>query len=343
MSLIQGYECNITVSAGDDGIVMVDTCGAEGAEQLLAAVKRLSEKPFRFVINTHAHGDHTGANMFFQNFAPVVAHHNVRKRMAAGNEKTGDKPRAPEALPAVTFDSEMILHLNGEEIRLLYLPPGHTDGDVVVFFQKANVVCMGDEFISPAVSFGDRHYGGSMLGLIAALEFLSADSRGRKIVPGHGRFRRAPTSRVVSRYEADEGRGRSRCKEGKTLEQNPGARGPSTSGAAQFPMVFVRQVARPVGEGFLPRDDRPEPAQPPPKVPDSACDALQELLVRGQVLHHAGDRGLGVFSVCRSARSRGFRRAAMPHAAGSPCLRTPTASSKRGTIRPRPRASRHAP
>ena len=81
VSLIQGYECNITVSAGDDGIVMVDTCGpTKVAEQLLAAVKRLSEKPFRFVINTHAHGDHTGANMFFQNLAPVVAHHNVRKR-----------------------------------------------------------------------------------------------------------------------------------------------------------------------------------------------------------------------------------------------------------------------
>src|SRR5690349_16769328 len=92
VSVLQGHECNITVSAGDDGIVMVDTCGpTKVAEQLLAAVKRLSEKPFRFVINTHAHGDHTAANMFFQKLAPVVAHHSVRTRMAAGNEKTGDK------------------------------------------------------------------------------------------------------------------------------------------------------------------------------------------------------------------------------------------------------------
>ncbi len=222
VSVLQGHECNITVSAGDDGIVMVDTCGpTKVAEELLAAVKRLSERPFRFVINTHAHGDHTGANMFFQKLAPVVAHHNVRTRMAAGNEKTGDKPRAPEALPAVTFDSEMILHLNGEEIRLLHLPPGHTDGDVVVFFQKANVVCMGDDFMSPAASFGDRHYGGSMLGLIAALELvlpqISADA---KIVPGHGRIStRADVARGLEVLKQMKAVVEAGVRNGKTLEQ----------------------------------------------------------------------------------------------------------------------------
>ena len=223
VSVLQGLDCpNIVVSAGDDGIVMVDTCGpTEVAEQLLAAVKRLSEKPFRFVINTHAHGDHTGANMFFQKLAPVVAHHDVRKRMAAGNEKTGDKPRAPEALPAVTFDSEMVLHLNGEQIRLLHLPPGHTDGDVVVFFQKANVVCMGDDFMSPAASFGDRHYGGSMLGLIAALELvlpqIPADA---KIVPGHGKIStRADVARGLEVLKQMKAAVEAGVRNGKTLEQ----------------------------------------------------------------------------------------------------------------------------
>lgn len=187
VSLIRGYECNIAASAGDDGIVVVDTCGSEVADQLIASAKHLSDKPIRFVINTHAHGDHSGGDAAFQKLAPVIAHENVRKRMAAGNEVTGDKPASPEALPIVTFDGEVTFHLNGEEIRLLKLPPGHTDGDVAVFFRKANVVCLGDAFMSPAASFGDRHFGGGMLGLMAELEFvLPQIPNDAKIVPGHG-------------------------------------------------------------------------------------------------------------------------------------------------------------
>jgi cyclase len=267
VSVLQGHECNITVSAGDDGIVMVDTCGpTKVAEQLLAAVKRLSEKPFRFVINTHAHGDHTAANMFFQKLAPVIAHDNVRKRMATGNEKTGDKPRAPEALPAVTFDSEMILHLNGEEIRLLHLPPGHTDGDVVVFFHKANVVCMGDEFISPAASFGDRHYGGSMLGLIAALELvlpqIPADA---KIVPGHGKMStRADVVRGLEVLKQMKAAVEAGVRNGKTLEQLQAERPfdqwrssvPEWSSSDKSLDGWVRNFYREIA---------PEPAQPPAK------------------------------------------------------------------------------
>jgi cyclase len=129
----------------------------------------------------------SGADATFQKLAPVIAHDNVRKRMAAGNEVTGDKPSPPEALPMITFKDELTLRLNGEEIRLLKLPPGHTDGDVAAFFKKANVVCMGDVFMSPAASFGDRHFGGGMLGLIAELEFvLPQIPDDAKIVPGHG-------------------------------------------------------------------------------------------------------------------------------------------------------------
>jgi len=221
VSVLQGYECNIAASVGDDGIVLVDTCGTKVAERLLTAVQRLSPKPLRFVINTHAHGDHTGGDALFQKLAPVIAHHNVRTRMAAGNEKTRDKPAPPEALPSVIYDSEMVLHLNAEEIRLLHLPPAHTDGDTVVFFKKANVVCMGDVFMSPAVSFGDRWYGGGMSGLIAALEFvlpqIPADA---KIVPGHGvistREDVARGLEVLKQMKAvvDEG-----VRDGKTLEQ----------------------------------------------------------------------------------------------------------------------------
>ncbi len=221
VSVLQGHECNIAVSAGVDGVVMVDTCGGKVAPQLLAAVQRLSGKPIRFVINTHEHGDHTGGNAFFQKLAPVIAHQSVRTRLAAGNQVTREKPLSPEFLPTVTFDDEIILHLNDEEIRLLHLPPGHTDGDVVVFFKKANVVCLGDDFMSPGVSFGDRHNGGSMLGLIAALEFvlpqIPADA---KIVPGHGTISsRADVVRglgVLKQMKAVVDTG---IREHKTLEQ----------------------------------------------------------------------------------------------------------------------------
>jgi glyoxylase-like metal-dependent hydrolase (beta-lactamase superfamily II) len=187
VSLLQGNDCNIAVSAGDDGVVVVDTCSVRASDQLLASIRRVSPNPIRFAINTHAHADHSGGNGALQKLAPVIAHDSVRKRLAAGNEKTGDKPSPADALPVITFDGEVTLHLNGEEIRLLKLPPGHTDGDVVVFFRKANVVCVGDVFMPPATSFGDRWFGGGILGLIAGLEFVLPQIPGdAKIVPGHG-------------------------------------------------------------------------------------------------------------------------------------------------------------
>ena len=221
VSVLQGWECNIPVSAGDDGIVIVDTCGAKVAGRLLAAAQKLSAKPLRFVIDTHAHGDHTDGNAVLQKFAPVIAHQNVRTRMAAGNEKTGDKPAAPEALPSITYDGEMTLYLNGEEIRLLHLPPAHTDGDTVVFFKKANVVCMGDLFMSPATSFADRWYGGSTLGLIQALEFvlpqIPADA---KVVPGHGVIStRADVARGLEVLKEMKAVVEAGVRSGKSLEQ----------------------------------------------------------------------------------------------------------------------------
>jgi cyclase len=221
VTVLQGYECNIVVSAGADGMVMVDTCVAEFADKLLAALKKLSAQPLRFVINTHVHGDHTGANAYFQKLAPVIATANVRKWLAAGNERTRDKPAAPDALPIVIFSGETTLHLNGEEIRLLALSPAHTDGDVVVFFKQANVVAMGDVYMSPGVSFGDRWYGSGMLNLIETLEHLlpqiPADAR---IIPGHGVVStRADLARgldVMRQMKAVVEKG---IRDGKTLEQ----------------------------------------------------------------------------------------------------------------------------
>jgi cyclase len=219
--LLQGYECNVVVSAGDDGVVVVDTCVAKKAEKLLAAIRRISPKPIRYVINTHVHRDHTDGNAFFQKFAPVVARNRVRYWLNLGNEVTKDKPVPREALPAITFDGQLSFYLNDEEIRLLAVGPAHTDGDTVVFFKNAGVVAMGDVFMSPAASFGDRHYGGGMLKLIDALESLLPKIQGDAIViPGHGTVStRDDVARGLDVLKQMKAVVERAVKEGKTLEQ----------------------------------------------------------------------------------------------------------------------------
>jgi len=214
-------DCNHVASVGDDGIVLVDTCVAKTADKLLASVTKLSAKPLRFVINTHVHGDHTGGNAVFQKVAPVIASGNVRTWLAKGNEVTRDKPAPPEALPVITFEGEMTLHLNGEDIRLLKMPAGHTDGDVVVFFKKANVIATGDVFMRPAASFADRHYGGGLLKLIASLEFLLPQiPEDAKVVPGHGGISsRADVAHGLDVLKQMKAVVEAGVREGKTLEQ----------------------------------------------------------------------------------------------------------------------------
>ena len=194
---------NIVVCAGDDGILMIDDQEGPTVEQVRAALAKLSTQPLRFVVNTHVHADHTGGNEAFGKQVSIVAHRNVRERMVNGPDK-----RPPEAWPTVTYDGAMNLHFNGEGIRIVKLPAGHTDGDSVVFFTKSNVVHMGDVFVAPAASYVDRTNGGTILGLIEALEFvlpqIPADA---KVIPGHG-----PTS-----SRADVARGLEVLKQMKTV------------------------------------------------------------------------------------------------------------------------------
>jgi len=219
--LLQGDECNVVVSAGDDGVVMVDSCVADTAERLLTAVKRIFSKPLRYVIDTHPHGDHTGGNAFFQKLAPVVAHTNTRRWLVSGNEGTKDKPAPREALPAITFDGQLSFFMNDEEIRLLAVGPAHTDGDTVVFFKNAGVVAIGDVFMSPAISFGDRHYGGGMLKLIDALEqLLPKIPEDAKVIPGHGTVStRADVARGLNVLKDMRTIVERAIKAGKTLQQ----------------------------------------------------------------------------------------------------------------------------
>src|SRR5258705_13851834 len=175
--MLEGAGGNIGASVGDDGIVVVDDQYAPLAEKIQAALKGITDKPVRFIINTHYHHDHTGGNEFFQKQAPIIAHDNVRKRLeegsAAGNGASvhvEHKPQPKGALPIITFDHDVTVHLNGEDIRALPFPAGHTDGDAIVFFPKSNVVRMGDDFGTYGLPFIDVDSGGNINGIIDAGE-----------------------------------------------------------------------------------------------------------------------------------------------------------------------------
>ncbi len=195
--MLQGEGGNIAASVGEDGIVIVDDQYAPLADKIQAALKKLgiTDKPVRFVINTHYHGDHTGGNAPFANAgSTVIAQDNVRKRMESGG--TGgnggsirmDIPPAPKAaLPIITFDHDVTVHLNGEDIRALHFPAGHTDGDAVIFFPKNNVVHMGDDFVRYGFPYIDVASGGSVEGMAAAMAKVSAELPADvKVIPGHG-------------------------------------------------------------------------------------------------------------------------------------------------------------
>ena len=195
--MLEGQGGNIAASVGEDGIVIVDDQFAPLAEKIQAALKNLgiTDKPVRFVINTHYHGDHTGGNLPFANAgSTVIAHDNVRKRLESGGVagnggsiKMEVKPAAAGALPIITFEHDVTVHLNGEDIRALHFPAGHTDGDAVIFFPKNNVVHMGDDFVRYGFPFIDVSSGGSVQGMIAAMEKASAQLPADvKVIPGHG-------------------------------------------------------------------------------------------------------------------------------------------------------------
>jgi cyclase len=195
--MLEGAGGNIAASVGEDGIVIVDDQYAPLADKIQAALKdlKITDKPVRFVINTHYHGDHTGGNEPFANTgSTVIAQDNVRKRLetggVAGNGgslKMDVKPASKGALPIITFEHDVTVHLNGEDIRALHFPAGHTDGDAVIFFPKNNVVHMGDDFVRYGFPFIDVASGGSVQGMIAAMEKVSTQLPADvKVIPGHG-------------------------------------------------------------------------------------------------------------------------------------------------------------
>jgi len=189
--MLEGAGGNIGVSVGTDGILIVDDQFAPLADKIKAALKQLGEGKLKFILNTHWHGDHTGGNVKFGPEAPIIAQTNVRKRLSTEQKSEFFKSTTPaspkEALPVITFDESLSVHFNGEEIKVIHFPQGHTDGDSVIFFTGSNVVHMGDDFFSGSFPFVDLESGGSVQGLTKNVgEILMKLPPGVKLIPGHG-------------------------------------------------------------------------------------------------------------------------------------------------------------
>ncbi|HTO04918.1 MAG TPA: MBL fold metallo-hydrolase [Opitutus sp.] len=213
--MLEGAGGNIGVSAGPDGLLIVDNQFAPLAEKISNALQQINPGRLKFVLNTHHHGDHTGGNAAFgAKEAVIVAQSNVRTRL--GNAKS-----AAAALPVITFDASASVHFNGEEIQLLHVGTGHTDGDSIIFFTEANVVHMGDQYVSAGFPYVDFGSGGDLDGYIATQQAVLAKVKpDTKIIPGHGPL---ATVEMLREYNAmlveSVAHVRKGMAEGKTLEQ----------------------------------------------------------------------------------------------------------------------------
>jgi len=185
--MLEGAGGNIGVTVGEDGVVIIDDQFAPLAPKIKEAVSAISDKPVKFILNTHWHGDHTGSNAIFSEVAPVVSHDNVRKRLAEGSKVLETEPAPPAALPILTFNDRLTIHLNGEEVRAIHMPHAHTDGDAVIWFTDSNVVHAGDLLFSGLFPFIDIDSGGSVDGYLAGIDKIIATVPADvKVIAGHG-------------------------------------------------------------------------------------------------------------------------------------------------------------
>ena len=251
--MLEGEGGNIGVSAGEDGVFLIDDQFAPLTPKIVAAIKNISDKPVRFLINTHWHGDHTGGN---ENLGKagviIVAQDNVYKRLSAGGViqmlKQSYPPAPKAALPVITFSDTATLHLNDDDVAAHHLPPAHTDGDSYIVFRKANVVHTGDVFAAYRYPFIDPESGGSVKGVIRAIDILlPLLNDDTKLIPGHGPL---STKKDVLEYRRMIGtvvaRVEKMVKSGKTLEETIAAK-PTREfdekwGSARKPDAFVEIV-----------------------------------------------------------------------------------------------------
>jgi glyoxylase-like metal-dependent hydrolase (beta-lactamase superfamily II) len=242
--MLQGAGGNIGVSAGNDGVFVIDDQFAPLTPKIRQAVGKLSARPIRLVVNTHWHGDHVGGNANLASAgAMIVAHDNVRRRMSTAQVlpfRGRTIPASPPAaLPVMTFRQDTTLHWNGDEVSVVHVAAAHTDGDAVVHFKRANVIHTGDTFVT-GYPFIDRDSGGTVDGYIAAqARVLGMMDDRTRLIPGHGplgdkaQLKASHDRLVIIRDRVARLRA-----EGKTVEQVKAA-GPTREWDAQFGRGFI--------------------------------------------------------------------------------------------------------
>ena len=240
---------NVGVSVGEDALFIIDDQYAPLSPKILAALKQLSDKPIKFVLNTHWHGDHTGGNENMgKGGALIVAHDNVRKRMSTEQFIALFKSKVPPspkvALPVVTFSTDVTFHINGDEVYGFHVPKAHTDGDTVVHFKKSNVIHMGDVFFNGWYPFIDVSSGGSPEGVIAAADrVLAMSDDNTKIIPGHGPVAGKGDLKAYRDMLASvSGRVKALMKEGKKLDEIKAAK-PSAEFDEKWGKAFIKADA----------------------------------------------------------------------------------------------------
>lgn len=188
---LEGAGGTISALTGPDGIFLVDSQFAPLTDKLLAALKKISDKPVRYLVNTHVHGDHTGGNEnFAKQGAIIFSREQLRDRLAHPNpaaDGTPGKPAAPKALPIITYDNTVTLHINNEDVRLIPVRKAHTDGDTLVQFTEHDVLAVGDYFRTTGYPVVDLNNGGSLKGILEGLgATIGRAGPNTKIIPGHG-------------------------------------------------------------------------------------------------------------------------------------------------------------
>jgi cyclase len=188
---LEGQGGTVSVLAGPDGALVIDSQFAPLSDKLIAAIRTFSAAPLRFLVNTHVHGDHVGGNAnFVKQGATVIAHDRVRQRMrfpSVGANGAPGTPAVATALPVITFSGSTTLHLNGQDIRLSPVPAGHTDGDILIEFPDLDVLVVGDFFRTVGYPGADLNSGGSFAGIVTELGIAIGKAGAKtKVVPGHG-------------------------------------------------------------------------------------------------------------------------------------------------------------
>ncbi|MGH7638773.1 MAG: MBL fold metallo-hydrolase [Gemmatimonadaceae bacterium] len=256
--MLTGAGGNIGLSTGADAAFLVDDQFAPLTQKIMAAVKSVTDQPVKFVINTHWHGDHTGGN---ENFGKagvlLVAHDNVRKRMSV-EQFVGTTRRTPAspaaALPVVTFNDSVTFHINGDSLIAVHVPPAHTDGDVLIYFSKADVIHMGDTYFASGYPFVDVMSGGNVNGVIGAADrALAICTPNTIVIPGHGPTQTCDNLRTWRNMIATvRDRVQAEMQKGRTLDELRAA-GLSAEFDAQWgrgfiqPPAFVEAIYRSLG------------------------------------------------------------------------------------------------